>query len=326
MWGNRLGWTISLFIMAAAAALLWAVGHSARSAGTAFARDPHNFEPLALPSPPLVPGTTAPTAAGPTYRAAIESFERDRALYENFAAAGTLKYGRLEELAAVEVLVGASELAQAEVFASHPQEVVNYAHTKPAIEALRTLGRVMVDRLALMYARDPKNRELAERYARAGAVLGDALCRERLTYEEFALGQELLGKSAFVLARLADDRKDAAAASAWRDFDARRVAFAREQIEPTLAFVRSIDARVVGTRIGDVFELAKRSKERMWRVEAVMALGRARYFIGTSESGAADQRAALATVSELAERDPDPIVRAAAQAARDLTIEQHRTQ
>jgi hypothetical protein len=99
----------------------------------------------------------------------------------------------------------------------------------------------------------------------------------------------------------------------------------REQIDPVVAFVRSIDARVVGTRTGDVFELARRSGERMWRVEAVMALGRVRYFAGTSDS-AADQRAAYALVKKLAENDPDPVVRTAAAASRDLTIEQYRMQ
>jgi hypothetical protein len=68
------------------------------------------------------------------------------------------------------------------------------------------------------------------------------------------------------------------------DFEQRRQLFVKEQVEPTLTFVRSIDARVVGTRTGDIFELARRSKERMWRVEAVMALGRVRYFVGTSDA------------------------------------------
>jgi hypothetical protein len=326
MWGNRLGWTISALIVLATAGLLWLLsGIGNRSKPTTFSRDEHNFAELAIPKPPLIPSTTQPTAAGPTWRSATDAFDRDRALYEDFAITGSLKAKRVDELAAVEVLVGASELALPGVFASNPEALVNYNNTKPPLEALRILGRVMVDRLALLHSRDPAKRDLAEKYARAGAVLGDALSRERLTYDEFALGQELLGKSAFLMARFAEQRNDTANAWAWRDFEQRRQLFVKEQIEPTLAFVRSIDAKVVGTRTGDVFELARRSKERMWRVEAVMALGRVRYFVGTSES-AADQRAARAVVTELAEKDPDPIVRLAAKAARDLTLEQYRAQ
>ena len=63
----------------------------------------------------------------------------------------------------------------------------------------------------------------------------------------------------------------------------------------------------------------------MWRVEAILALGRVRFFSGISRS-AADQRAALAGVKRIAADDPDPIVRAAAEAARDLTAEQYRMQ
>ena len=307
-------------------ALLWLLASgSQRSPATEFSRDARNFAALSPPSPPLVLPTTQPTAAGPFWRSAIDSYDRDRALYEDFAATGSLRARRVEELAAVEVLVGASELAQRDVFLSNPREIVNYDHTKEPLEKFRALGRVMVDRLALLYARDPAKRDLAQKYARAGAILGDALTRERLTYDEFAVGQELLGKSAFVLARIADERKDATTAAAWRDFEQRRQQFVREQIDPTLAFVRSIDANVVGTRTGDVFELARRSNERMWRVEAVMALGRVRFFVGSSES-AADQRAALAVVREIAESDPDPVVKLAAEQARDLTLDRYRMQ
>src|SRR6185436_5852666 len=127
--------------------------------------------------------------AGPFWSSALESYDRDRALYEDFAATGSLRTRRGDELAAVEVLVGASELAQDGVFAAHPEQIVNYEHTREPLEKFRTLGRVMIDRLALLHARDPSKRGLAEKYARAGAILGDALARERLTYDEFALGQ-----------------------------------------------------------------------------------------------------------------------------------------
>ena len=328
MWGNRLGWTISAGIVVLVAGLLWLLASSTnRTAPTEFARDPGNFDELVLPPPPPLPrSTTHPTVpAGPFWRSALDSFDRDRALYEDFAITGSLKARRVDELAAVEVLVGASELAQPGVFASHPEEIVNYNHTKEPLEKLRILGRVMVDRLALLYARDPAKRDLAEKYAQAGALLGEALSQERLTYEEFALGQEFLAKSAFVLARIADERKDPVKASAWRQYERERQDFVKRQVDPIVAFVRSIDARIVGTRNGDVFELAKRAKERMWRVEAVLALGRLRYFVGSSES-AADQRAANSMVREMAEKEPDPIVRTAAKAARDLTLEQHRAQ
>jgi hypothetical protein len=330
MWGNRLGWTISALIVCVAGGLVWLLaGNTHRSPATAFSRDSRNFERLTLPALPSLrsSATAASTAtdANSKYRGAIAFFAQDRALYEDFAASGTLKFQRVGALAAIDLLVGATDgAASADIFASHPGEVVNYDHTKDSIEALRTLGRVLIDRLALLNLK-AGNRDLAEKSARAGAALGDALCRERLCYPEFELGQELLGKSATLLARIADERHDANTAAAWRTFEEQRRAFVTQRIEPVVTFVRSIDAKVVGTRSGDVFELAARSKEPMWRVEAVLALGRLRYFVGTSRS-AADQRAALAVVKTLAETDPDPAVRTAAAAARDLTVEQYRMQ
>jgi len=97
------------------------------------------------------------------------------------------------------------------------------------------------------------------------------------------------------------------------------------QIEPTLRFVRSIDPKIVGTRTGDVFELARRSNERMWRVEAILGLGRVRYFAGAGGT-AGNQHVATRRVGEMAETESDPAIRAAATVARDLTIEQYRAQ
>ena len=104
-----------------------------------------------------------------------------------------------------------------------------------------------------------------------------------------------------------------------------RLAYIQENIDPVLHIVRSIDAKVVGEHTGDLFELAKRSRERMWRVEAILALGRVRFFAGEGGT-AANQRNAMRILRDLAENDPDPIIRTAATAARDLTVEQYRVQ
>ena len=60
----------------------------------------------------------------------------------------------------------------------------------------------------------------------------------------------------------------------------------------------------------------------MFRVEAIFAMGRMRFFAG--ENGRiGNQRGAIQELKKLAE-DPDPIIRLAATEARDLTIEQYR--
>jgi hypothetical protein len=61
-------------------------------------------------------------------------------------------------------------------------------------------------------------------------------------------------------------------------------------------------------------------------VEAILALGRMRYDIGGGDGSngrVADQRGAMRALRRYAE-DPDPVIRTAAVAARDLTIEDYR--
>jgi hypothetical protein len=75
--------------------------------------------------------------------------------------------------------------------------------------------------------------------------------------------------------------------------------------------------------VGDVFYLAQHAQERMWRVEAILALGRMKYFVG--EGGRrGDQRGATRHLKQHA-LDKDPVIRAAAKAALELTREQMRT-
>src|SRR5205823_2056467 len=122
---------------------------------------------------------------------------------------------------------------------------------------------------------------------------------------ECEAGLSLMGKSAVLLASLAEQSGDAARASQLRDFDAARIQYVKERIHPMLRVVRSIDPHVVGAHAGDLFVLARNSRERMWRVEAILALGRLRYFAG--ENGrAANQRAAVIVLRELS-NDADPV-------------------
>ena len=325
MWGNSLGWAISLLIVLLTGGWIYLIERgSALTPPTSFSTDPANFEPLRLPEPPRnVLAATSDADAGPLYRKAIDMYEWDRATYTNFAATGTLDSPLAAKLTAIEPIVEASSCAKMNLFAANPAELVSYANRKPSLEALETLGRVCIDRLALLSQRAGKAED-ALKYYRAGFALGLHLARERITWAELDLGLQLLGKTAPMLAKLSEEQGRPADAAAYRDFDAQRIRFS-ESILPTLRIVRSIDPKVVGAHSGDVFALAERSKERMWRVEAVLALGRLRHFAG--EGGTArNQRVATAFLRDAAENDADPILRAAAASARDLTVEEHRMQ
>ena len=60
----------------------------------------------------------------------------------------------------------------------------------------------------------------------------------------------------------------------------------------------------------------------MYRVEAIFAMGRMRFFAGAN-GRVGNQRGAMQELRRLAESS-DPVIRRAASEARDLTIEEYR--
>jgi len=209
----------------------------------------------------------------------------------------------------------------ADLFAQTPQEIINYNRLKPPLETLRTSAQADIDRaLAAIRDRDFAN---ATRHLQSSFAVGANLYNERLAFDELEAGLGIMGSSTQAMALIADRSNDPARAQALRAFDRARLDYFQSRIAPTLRIVRSVDPNIVGEHSGDIVVLATHSRERMWRIEAILALGRMRYFIGTGRS--ADQRAAARTLEDLT-KDPDPTIRLAATTALNLTAEQHRQQ
>jgi hypothetical protein len=323
MWKSHPLSTISLVIAACLAALLGFLlfQRNATTPPTEFARNARNLRPLELPAPPPVLDADASRDATPLYRAAIEIYAKDSERYQRFADSGTWDEFKPATLPALQSILDATACARGEIFKSNPTEIITFG-PKPKLEALRTLGQLCTDRIALLALRR-NDYDSARRYLLAGFALGQKLAAERLTYDEFEAGLSLLGASVQGLARLAEDTGDSARAEALRAYDQSRLAFFREHITPTLHILRSIDAKIVGDHAGDITILAIDSQEPMWRTEAILSLGRMRFFVGTARS--ADQRAASRTLQKLS-RSSDEITKTAAQTAMALTVEQYRSQ
>ena len=327
MWGNSVGWILSGVIAVAMGALLWFLAaSSAPTPPTALSQDPQTFAVIEFPAPPAsaFPAPRADCDAGELYRQAIEAYHANRTIYEDFSRLGTLKSPNIEKLGAIDLLVQAARCNDMKLFATQPKELINYARSRPALEALDTLGKVCVDRLGLLNQR-AENHDLAMKYYQAGLALGAHLCNERLTYDELQLGLELVSKSSAAMARVAEARGDSDLAAALRNYDAQRLSYVQQRIHPMARVIRSIDPKIVGRHTGDVFEIARRSDERLWRVEALLAAGRVRFFVGTGGTSG-NQRLANELLRTIAEADPDPTIRTAAATARYLTVEEHRMQ
>ena len=347
MFGNLLGWIISAVLALLMAVLLFWIAKldtiSPPSRGVVVLTQrisldlptrPELLEPIKFPADPLsvLPGMTDPADAAPFYRKAIAAYDADKWAYEPNSKTGILDSEDLPKLPGVAAVMDAANCSKMNLFVNDLDNVISYRDLmNPApIEKLSRVGKAcMLLGLSRKADRDKAVREnrtedaeklraQALRFYEASFSLGYKLCTERVRWPEFDAGWTLMISSAIGMERVDPSR---APAKAFADACTRYYA---DQIKPLFAVIPSIDPGVIGRTAGDVFYVAKYSKERMWRVEAVLKLGRYRFDSGEGGRGA-DQRWANIWLRRMADNpNEDPVVREAAKKARDLTHEEYR--
>lgn len=264
-----------------------------------------------LPASPVAPGSGDDPGA---WQAALESAADERDLLQRLRRSPRLDL--IEQSRSLPLLVRASQRGGAGVFSDEPARALSHGSPAPSIVAAQDLGRAAIA-AALLVA--PEDGVRASALAGAAHLLGRRLCDEQLGWSAFALGMGLTGSSAIVLARLDEQRGDAAAAEAWRAFDAGRAAMTDGLLE-TQRVLGSVDLPTVDRHAGDYPRVANEASQRLWRVEATLALGRLKHLAARS----GDRRAAERAIERLLS-DSDPAVRAAAERSRDLTLQHLRT-
>ncbi len=322
MWGNRLGWGISaaIAIVVVGSFALYVRQASVLSPPTAFGVDAAaGSAAIGAASGDVLRGAQQPCDAATHYSEAIALYARDPSAYDAVAG-GTSKASDASKLPAVGRLMEGVHCGQMTLFTNDPARVVRYGDV-PELEALRAVGKAAV-RVGLMHQAAKRNAEAIRCYEAAFA-LGVKLYDDRLTYRELMAGSELMGEAGAALKRLTFTMGDTARSSAAQSFDAARLASFTAKVQPVAAKLISIDPRTVSQHAGDVFLLADGAKERVWRVEAILALGRMRFFVGEGRR-IGDQRGAEHRLKEHL-NDKDPVIRTAAKAALDLTREQMRS-
>jgi hypothetical protein len=315
MWGNLRGWLISAAMLVVYAAVLgWILSASARVTPTTDFIDSPAMQPLAmdgLTAP--APGVSLRDCDGASLvREAIEHFRSARGEYDDSSSPRAPR--------GIELLIEASGCARMDLFASAPQQAVAYGPS-PALRDLRGLGEAILRRG--LVAQTQGRGDEARRCLTASMSLGQRLIAERVCWAELDLGLMLVGDAAIQLARLSESEGDAAAAGRLRQLDAQRRALVESQVVPMRKVLHSVDGVAVGRHVGDIMHVAQHSPDRMWRVEAILATGRLRYFVGVGGMRG-DQVAADRLVARVA-NDPDPLVAAAARAASELSLEQYRS-
>jgi hypothetical protein len=245
-------------------------------------------------------------------KAAIAAYRADFYTYDR-AASGAIP-DNFDTLLAIAPIVDVAMSPGAALLAPISDRTVTYRAARPELEAVTKLGEALIRAALARQKHDPTG---AIGYYNAALALGAKMYRERLTYAEFSAGLALMSQAAQQLAKLPIDPKRA---EALRAFEPARKELIEQRVMPVWRIVGSIDPNVVTKHAGDVFVIAQKSSERMWRVEAIFALGRYRY----SARRFRDRANAMNVLEELARAEPDPIVRQAAIAARDMTIEDFR--
>ena len=320
MLGNLSGWILASFVLIGEVGVVtYALSLDATSPPTAIATAPDAFAPIALPIDPrtLVPATELGDAK-PLYRKAVDAYLADVSLYEKFIR--DRDRAQIPKLSAVESILAATHLRNRAIFADVPDTVVVY-NESTHVQALKQVGMAAINAGLLVEKREgPRATKLYE----AAFSLGAAMYEERLTYRELDAGIQLMSTAGACLAdqarklNRADDQ-----ARYTRFIDAQRD-YTKSHVLPIFEAIYTMNETKLGRHNGDVFAFAKQNTERMWRVEAILKMGRMKFNVGNPGSPG-DQRNAARLATRYAEADEDPVVRRAAALARDMSIEEFRT-
>lgn len=328
MFGNAIGWVISAVLAGLTCWGVWFIGTlneiSPPSTGIVaktgnvkldLLSHPEMLDVIKLPfdAQAIMPAMTEAKDAAPLYRQAVEKYNSDKFTYRDLFESGKPKTTDLKDLPALQFLIDARNCKTMNLFGTHPRDVIAYDRAaSDRVEAIYTLGKT-ASRLALYIKNEQPDEAL--KLAEAAFSLGDKLCEERLRWREFEAGAELVRDGAFVIKSLDPARATAA------DIDGAMRDLLKNRCMPLWTAIGSADPAVISRTAGDVFYVAKNSKERMWRVEAILKLGRNKFDMGSFGRGA-DQRWSKLLVKRMANDEKlDPVVRTAAEAANDLTLE-----
>ncbi|HXE53848.1 MAG TPA: hypothetical protein VN541_12575 [Tepidisphaeraceae bacterium] len=320
MWGNAQGWAISAVMVLATVAWMFKVSVP-QGESQPQGLIPGAYQAIALPMDPklIMPPGNKECDAGQLYRQALIQFQANPRPYNDPIHASAF------DLPAVQLMVDATDCGRAEIFGAHLQQLINYNNEQPEIDAFIKMADA-ASIVGMGHAVD-NNPDQAMPYFRAVFALGRRLFNERITWREMSAGLSIMSEATVGMAKLADQKHDAARADQLRRFQRETDAY-RTKLQQTVASplsnpVESYDSKYAG----DVFAIAKDSDAaQVWRVQAILHLGRYRWNV--ADDHRADQEWAVRELAmlkgSLDARNSDPAIVTAINAAQSLTLEQQR--
>lgn len=320
MLGNRVGWLLALIVLIAeSAGVYYALSLDAHAKPTA-AASPESLAEIKLPSVPTFLFSETGTAdAGALYRAAVTDYltrsgEIETMIRDSDRAA-------LGALPALDKILAARTAQPGPIFAGQLDQIIDYGEPN-TLQAIARLGHAAY-RTGALQGRRAQDRARAMEYYQAAFALGRRLANERLTWREYDAGVSLMSSSGAAmvveLRKLPDRVPDAEALQTYLDAQLAQY----KQFLQTFEVLYTNNETKIATHAGDVFAFATDAQEPMWRVEAILKLGRMRYNVGNPPH-TGNQRHAVRLLKQLKDAS-DPKISRAANVALDLTVEQFRT-
>lgn len=318
MFGNLQGWLISTVMLLAAAGALIYLGQPPKESVWRNAV-PLAFKPIALPVSPetVQPLPTEDCDAAEPYRQAIDLYIADPKPYSAAARAD------VSTVPAVALILKGATCSRMHLFDMNPKQAISYG-SKPWIDAVIALGQA-TDDAGLRLRKD--HPEEAQKYYAAAFELGRKLFEERVSWDEMNKGLSIMTQAAGAMAKLADMRHDGQHVDTFQKFAQQTNQYHTTLQEKVASPLGNPVEGYSAPYAGDVFAAAKDvSVERPWRVEAILHLGHYRFNVTQSNRG--DQVWAPRELDSLDKsmnlKNQDLAIKAAVQAAQNLTLEQQR--
>jgi hypothetical protein len=323
MWGNWQGWVISALMVLVTGGVFYRLANPEPESSPQGLL-PDAYQPIVLAKAEdvdrLIPKPTRSTDAGMLYRQAVIRFQANPKAFDDPIHANPA------DLTAIDLLLEAADASPMTLFESRPQELVTYNNGEPELEALRKIANA-ANTIGLGLILDGKLDE-AKKYFLAAFALGRHLFDERISWGEMNLGLMIVGDAAHNLGKLADENHQGGLGDSYRklqdDIEKYRLKLEEKVASPLTNPVESYASKYAG----DIFAIAKDpSVQRVWRVAAILHLGRYRWNVADDRKG--DQVWAVRELrmldNSLDSRNRDPAILVAIQAALNLTVEQQRT-
>ncbi len=263
---------------------------------------------------------------------AADALEADRSLRQPYRdlAEGTRGNPKLD-LPLYDRLVEAADYRRLAVFDASPGDLIHYDRDTPRLDVLADLANAanrhagyLASKAIKTDALDGPDGTRARDLARGVFALGHGLATEAVTYRSYRTGTQLMQSALGVLAGIELAAGNSSRGQQLRSADEALSAFMAAEIGPAADAIKTLDQTNregddADEHFGDVLAVATmEDAATMWRVEALLRLGRYRH----AADRAADRAAADRVVREVAEPASDRRVRLAAEAAAGLTLDE----